>query len=365
MQRKLTVEEYDKLLKSGIRVICFGAGKFALHLEWCERYLPILHNITCFVDNDSSKIGGTYKIGDFSFPVISFSALRSMDLTNTVFLITTVQFEEFAAQIDADSALRQHDVLLLCHFYYLLSDYVALQKKIPANLRLSREPQIPKKIHYCWFGGNPIPERYKNWMSSWKKYCPDYEIIEWNETNYDITKNKYMKQAYEAKKWGFVPDYARLDIIYQHGGIYLDTDVELVANLDDLLYQEAFCGFESNEFIALGLGFGAKKGSPIIKEMMDDYDSRNFINDDGSLNLVASPRFQTNVLLRHGLQLNGEYQVCGGMTVYPEKSFAGMSVKTLKIALSPYTKSIHHYDGSWQTDEMKMGKQRRTNLFGD
>ena len=93
---------------------------------------------------------------------------------------------------------------------------------------------IPKKIHYCWFGGNPMPEKDKKCIESWKRYCPDYEIIRWDESNYDVSKNRYMKEAYEEKKWGFVPDYARLDIIYNEGGIYLDTDVELVKNLDDL-----------------------------------------------------------------------------------------------------------------------------------
>ena len=104
---------------------------------------------------------------------------------------------------------------------------------------------IPKKIHYCWVGGNSKPPLVKKCIQSWKKYCPDYEIIEWNESNYDISKNIYMKQAYEAKKWAFVTDYMRLDIIYEHGGIYLDTDVELIKNIDDLLSNEAFAGIES------------------------------------------------------------------------------------------------------------------------
>ena len=101
---------------------------------------------------------------------------------------------------------------------------------------------IPKKIHYCWFGGNPLPELAIRCIESWKKYCPDYEIIRWDESNYDVTKNKYMYQAYENKRWGFVPDYARLDIIYNYGGIYLDTDVELLNSLDDLLDQKCFLG---------------------------------------------------------------------------------------------------------------------------
>ena len=124
-------------------------------------------------------------------------------------------------------------------------------------------------------------------MNSWKKYCPDYEIIEWNESNYDVTKNQYMYDAYKSEKWGFVPDYARLDIIYQYGGIYLDVDVELVQSLDELRYQDGFVGFEDQTEVNFGSGFGAAKGSRIIRELRDEYDRRKFVNEDGSLNLLS------------------------------------------------------------------------------
>ena len=117
---------------------------------------------------------------------------------------------------------------------------------------------IPKKIHYCWIGGNPLPELAIKCIESWKKYCPDYEIIEWNEKNYDFRKNQFMREAYDEKKWGFVPDYARLDIIYEHGGIYLDTDVEIIKPLDSLLKEQGFAGMEQPGIVALGLGFGAE-----------------------------------------------------------------------------------------------------------
>ena len=122
---------------------------------------------------------------------------------------------------------------------------------------------IPKVIHYCWFGGNPIPEKDRRYIEGWKEKCPDYEIIEWNERNYDVSKNKYMAQAYEEKKWGFVSDYARLDLVYQYGGIYFDTDVELLKPLDNLLELEMFCGFESTKYVNFGIGFGAEKENPV------------------------------------------------------------------------------------------------------
>lgn len=127
--------------------------------------------------------------------------------------------------------------------------------------------RIPKIIHYCWVGGANKPKSVQYCIDTWKKYCPDYEIIEWNEDNYDFSKNQYMKEAYNSKKWGFVPDYARLDIIYQHGGIYMDTDVEMVASLDSLLEYEGFFGFENTGngqfYVNCGHGFGAVPNHPI------------------------------------------------------------------------------------------------------
>lgn len=210
---------------------------------------------------------------------------------------------------------------------------------------------IPKKIHYCWVGGNPLTPLAEKCIASWRKYCPDYEIVRWDESNYDFTKNKYMKQAYEAKKWGFVPDYARLDIIYQNGGIYLDTDVELVKPLDELLENKCFCGVELRDqgriVVALGLGFGAERGDSLIKEMMSAYFDLNFLNADGTLNLVASPVYQTKFLLEKGLINIPQIQNVAGITVYPKVYFNPTDLDTGKVVLDKKTISIHHYAGSW------------------
>ena len=152
---------------------------------------------------------------------------------------------------------------------------------------------IKKVISYCWFGHNPLPEKVKICISSWKRMCPDYKIIEWNESNYDINKHPYMRDAYENKKWAFVSDYARLDIIYEHGGIYLDTDVELVRSLDTLLDCGAFLSIDKEDLsVNTGLGFGAEARNPLIKKLLSAYDNACFIKEDGSLNLKACPASQ-------------------------------------------------------------------------
>lgn len=212
---------------------------------------------------------------------------------------------------------------------------------------------IPKIIHYCWFGGEKIPEEYKSYMESWKRFCPDYEIKEWNETNYDISKNGYMEQAYKNKKWGFVPDYARLDIIYNYGGIYLDTDVELLKSLDEILDCEGFFGFESENLVNLGLGFGAVKGNEIIRDMMLQYEKMSFINHDGTLNTVASPIYTTEILKDKGLDLNGKLQVIEGSVIYPTEYFSPKNYMTGITNITDNSCSIHHFSASWLDWELK------------
>jgi len=209
------------------------------------------------------------------------------------------------------------------------------------------EQKIPKKIHYCWIGGKPIPEHNKKIMESWKKFCPDYEIIEWNESNYDFTKNRYMREAFENKQWAFAPDYARLDIIYEYGGIYLDVDVELVKPLDDLLNLKGFAGFQSEKFCAFGLGFGAVPKLPIIKELRDCYENLRFVNEDGTLNKEASPKYQTECLVKKGLILNNINQKINDLTIYSTEYFCPKDLVSGEINLTENTYSIHHFDASW------------------
>ena len=212
---------------------------------------------------------------------------------------------------------------------------------------------IPKKIHYCWFGGNPLPELAIKCIESWKKYCPDYEIIQWNEKNYDIKKNKYMYQAYENKRWGFVPDYARLDIIYNHGGIYLDTDVELIKPIDDLLENKGFIGFDEKGIVATGLGFGAEKGNEIIREFLKDYDNIPFVLEDGTFDLTPCPDRNTDALKRLGMDVENTDQTFMDMVFLPQEYLCPMDYYTGKKNITKNTYSIHHYSASWTSDVTK------------
>ncbi len=221
---------------------------------------------------------------------------------------------------------------------------------------------IPKSIHYCWFGGAPLPQDVIDCINSWKRYCPDYEIIQWNESNYDIHKNKYMSDAYENKKWGFVPDFARLDIVYKYGGIYMDTDVEIIRPIDELLSCHAFAGLEREGIVAFGLGFGAEKGNPLIKEMLDDYDKLNFYNEDGTLNLTPSPIFQTNILKAHGLNERNENQIVDGMHIFATEYFCPIEFSTNIMRKTKNTYSIHHFTASWYTSKQASLRKLRIRM---
>ncbi|EOS43386.1 hypothetical protein C810_03874 [Lachnospiraceae bacterium A2] len=221
---------------------------------------------------------------------------------------------------------------------------------------------IPKVIHYCWFGNGEYSEKMEKCISSWKKYCPDYEIICWNEENYDIHKNKYVEQAYEKKMWAFVSDYFRFDVIYNYGGIYLDTDVELLKPLDKLLDCEMYAGMESKDYVALGLGFGAVKGHPYVKELMGYFEVRDFVRDNGQMDLKTGPMIQTEVLLRHGLKKEDSFQRLEKCIVYPSEVFNPKSFQTGETHITNKTISIHHYDMSWLNERQKRNKEREWEL---
>lgn len=206
---------------------------------------------------------------------------------------------------------------------------------------------IPKIIHYCWIGGNPLPEMAVKCMDTWKKYCPEYEIKEWNETNYDFHKHPYMKAAYEAGRWGFVPDYARLDIVYRYGGIYLDTDVELLKSFDELLSLSGFAGMEVEGRVNLGQGFGAEPQNGTILKMRDTYDRVQFINDSYFLSRHASPLYQTDTLKMLGMKPLNEQQQVEKMTIFPTDYFCPKDIDSGVLNVTRNTFSIHHFDGSW------------------
>lgn len=256
---------------------------------------------------------------------------------------------------------------------------------------------IPKIIHYCWFGGNPLPELAVKCIESWKKYCPDYEIKRWDESNFDLKCCDYVKEAYQAKKWAFVSDYVRFKVLYDEGGLYFDTDVELIKPIDDILACGPFMGVEvgqpinerfqakidavmpdidedthmegdditsdcrtaapeltcdqsgaTEELDRVALGSSVAPGLALYRKILDYYEKAHFIMPDGSLNQITVVMYTTEYLKRYGLQQPvTSVQKVAGVYVYPADYFCPMDYETGEIILTENTRSIHHYMASW------------------
>lgn len=216
---------------------------------------------------------------------------------------------------------------------------------------------IPKTIHYCWFGRNPLPPLAIKCIASWKKYLPDYEIKEWNEDNFDVNIIPYTKEAYEAKKYAFVSDYARFWILYHHGGIYFDTDVEVIRPLNDIIELGAFMGLERDpnhdtnlfETVNPGLGLGCPPNLMQYKNILNYYHRLHFKKQDGSLNLKTVVQYTSEIMINDGLSNKSGIQKIGDIYIYPTEYFCPINIITKKKHITNNTRTIHHYMASWDT----------------
>lgn len=201
---------------------------------------------------------------------------------------------------------------------------------------------IPKVIHYCWFGYAKKPKLIQKCIDSWSKYHPDWKVIEWNETNYDFNKIPYIKEAYTQKKWAFVVDYARFDILNEYGGVFLDTDVEFLKPIpEEFLTHEAFTGFESEKRVAPGLIYASIPGQKLLKNILEVYEEKTFTMEETIVDIV------TEILKQHGLSENNTLQEIDGVTVFPKEYFCCFNFETQAFEITENTVSIHHYFASW------------------
>ncbi len=217
---------------------------------------------------------------------------------------------------------------------------------------------IPKIIHYCWFGQAALPELAQKCIDSWHKHMPDYEYKLWNEDNFDIHCNSYVKEAYMAKKYAFVSDYVRLYALYHEGGIYMDTDVEVLKPYDDLLTLSGFIGFEGTKYHPVGTGTIASiSGGRWLQEQLVAYNDIHFINADGSYDLTTNPVRITRIMVQNGFRQDGKEQIYKDMHVFPVDFFCPRQT-TGEYLQTENTYCDHHYLGSWGESKKKSLLQR-------
>lgn len=228
-----------------------------------------------------------------------------------------------------------------------------MDHNISAEIKFLRRriKMIPKVIHYCWFGGGKIDYKSRKCIKSWEKFFPDYEIKLWNEDNFNVNCCNYVKEAYREKMWAFVSDYARFKILSENGGIYFDTDVEVIKDMSDIVKKGSFMGCENNHgktiSVAPGLGMGGERGNSFFKEITEDYEKSSFYRENGEVNLYTVVERTTDLMKRKGLKDINDIQKVEDIYIYPSEYFCPTDLDTGKTKICENTYTIHHFAGSW------------------
>lgn len=337
---------YNSFIKNrnARKIIHFGASSmWHYYLKtFPDISSEILDHTVFIVDNSLSKQGNEFEIDGKKFPVNSVETLKTEK--NFVILITvSLAYQKSICEQLLTLGLPQNTEcysLPLMTYSFHEPDNSCVKEYFDNH----KSPKIKPIIHSFWFSGEEKPDLYKKCMESWYRYCPDFEVIEWNQKNYDVTKNLYMREAFEHRKWAFVSDYARLDILYQYGGIYLDMDVELVASLTPLLYADSFFCRQEDGFLELGSGFGVSAGDTLIEEMLKTYEERKLILENGNMDKTPQPEWLSGIFNKYGFGRCHDSQVIGNRLIlsndYVTCNVGNGMDRTAKIG-------IHWHNGGW------------------
>ncbi len=333
------------------RVIVYGAGMIGqIVVPFIATKYGIDEYIDFYVDRDIRKIGEHIKIGDRDIEIKSPDVLDEVQ-GNPVIILTNSKFFSVIDFLDKKESLKDAECFIIPIIQKNLADEDGKGMGISGQ-----QSFIPKVIHYCWFGGKEIPDFLKRCMGSWAEKCPDYEIKRWDETNFDVSKYLFTKQAYEKGRYGFVSDVARLDILYNHGGIYMDTDVKLIKPFGNLINCKGFVGTEKWGNINSGGGIGAVPHHPMIKEMLDYRAGFSFFHDDGTLNIETNGLYETIPFLKRGCRVDNTFQTINDMAVYPASVFHPYDYMSCEERITENTISIHYFHGGWMDETDKKNR---------
>ncbi len=344
--------EYVK--KTQKKIVLFGAGAVAkTYVPYMASKYEISEYILCAVDNNISKQGSYISLFNRQICIRDITFFTSCNEEYCIW-ITNGEFYSVIEQLNGIEECCNTDC-----FVAAVMQMECERKKVLQIWKESDSPLIPRKIHYCWFSGNPIPDSLQKCIDSWSEVCPDYEIVRWDESTFDIKRYKYTLDAYKMHKWGFIPDVARLEILYENGGFYFDTDVKIIKNLDPLRFQTAFCGRERQGHVNFGGGSGCVPHSDVVRRILEFRKDVDFINPNGTINSEASGYYETWPLMEMGLKVEDISQKLEGINVYSSDFFSPYNFINGEELVKNETFSIHYFSGSWITGGDALRKQTR------
>lgn len=332
------------------KIVCYGTGLVLFSAEDMFSESGIDRNISLFIDGNQKKHEMRMLFSGRTIIIKGVDTLLTMDLSNTLLILTLETYEEV---IDDLNQFRELDEFRCYIFSTINRSYIKYIAKndffcVHGYKERCGSERIPKVLHYCWFGDANPSDFMRKCIASWRDKCPDFEIILWNEDNFDVKCNNYVWQAYQSCKYAFVSDFARLDILYKHGGIYLDTDVKMLKSVETLLYHDAFISY--NEWAVPNSAIiGSVPGNWLIKEMRDSRSEVCFINNDGSYNLIINSFYESAALSKYGFRKNFTYQIIEGMAIYPPCFFVQIGKYGIPNAeIDERTFAVHYAGGSWK-----------------
>lgn len=333
------ISSIEELVEKYTEIYLYGAGASCrlLLMSYWDNVLK--GHVKCIIDANKKLSGTVVDVGEECVTIKDIGTIANTNECKNeekVLLLTPAFSSLIIEMLDREKTFDGAKVYLLpmiCHKQY----------DVKISLRSKSEMMIPKIIHYFWIGGNPLPEEYQKNIDGWKNLNPEYEICCWNESNYDFDSIPYMKEAFQlgSEYLMYVTDYARLDILYRYGGIYLDTDVELIKNLDELLYNSAFVGIEENAQINSGSAIGAISGHPMIKELMDEYKRLHFFDEAGNVSKKYNTFYETKCFIENGYKMFNRYQVVNDMVCFPRDVFMPICFAGMDDCYTERTISVH------------------------
>lgn len=345
----------DEILSSEKPWVIYGAGEQFENLLNKYKERDIWNRIAYVVDK--FKAGKTITMLRHKFDVISLEEfITKTDCDQLDFIITIEKYEEVLSELNRIDRLNGMN----CYLWYGFLR-VHTEKYLGKRIRLlpNKKYELPRKIHYCWFGGNPLSAEAVSCIDSWKRNNPGFEIVEWNEKNFDLTSNQYVKEAYEAGKYGFVSDYVRYAVMAQYGGFYFDVDVELLDSLEILVNQRGFISFESLNLLNSGSGFAAEADEPIMKALRDAYAGRTFRLSDSQYNETPCSVYETEYFRQLGVRIDDTYQNLDDFLIFPHEVFAPVNQYSGALELTANTMGIHHFSCSWFEKEKRLEWEER------